>query len=69
MIIPMIDDKRPIKMIFSGSAYYKIGDYGITKIELYQEQGQMAHINYAALFQGDSIYARIDLSGWGIVYE
>ena len=69
MIIPMVDDKRLIKQIFKEYASYNVGRNGITKIEIYQEPGQMGYVNYAALFRGDSIYARIDLSGWGVVYE
>ncbi len=69
MIMPMIDDKRPIKQIFKEYGSYDVGTNGITKIEIYQEPGQMGYVNYAALFQGDSICMRIDLSGWGVVYE
>ena len=37
MILPMIEDKRPIKQIFREYASYTVGLSGITKIELYQE--------------------------------
>lgn len=68
MILPMIEDKRPIKQIFREYASYTVGLNGITKIELYQEPGQMGYINYAALYMGDNIFARVDLSGWGVSY-
>ena len=68
MITSMIDDKRRIALIFKDSAIYGVGENGITKIEVYQEHGQMAMTNYAAVFRGESLWMRVDLSGWGIAY-
>jgi len=68
MITSMIDDKRRIALIFKDSAIYGVGENGITKIEVYQEPGQMAMINYAAVFRGESLWMRVDMSGWGVAY-
>jgi hypothetical protein len=68
MIQPMLDDKREIKSIFREYAQYKVGLNRISKIEIYSEPGQMGFINYAALYRDGQLFARIDLSGWGVEY-
>ncbi len=68
-IKPMILDKRPVEAIFNREATYRVGDLEITSIVVYQEYGHMAMINYAAIYKGDFLWMRIDLSGWGVSYE
>jgi hypothetical protein len=68
MIQPMLEDKREIKSIFREYSQYKVGLNDITKIEIYPEPGQMGFINYAALYRHGILFARIDLSGWGVEY-
>lgn len=64
----IIDDKRPIALIFKDASLYSVGQNGITKIEVYQEPGSMAMTNWAAIFRGDNLWIRVDLSGWGVAY-
>lgn len=67
-IISMVGDTRPVAVIWSGSAYYAIGHDGITEIVIYYEGGEMGPINYAAIYKGNSIFARVDLKGWAVQY-
>jgi len=64
----MIDDKRTITSIFRDEAVYAVRHNGVTSIVIYQENGQ-SPINYAAIYRGDILWTRIDLTGWGIRYE
>jgi hypothetical protein len=64
----MLEDNRKIKSIFREYTQFKVGLGDITRIEIYKEPGQMGFINYAAIFRKDILFARIDLSGWGIEY-
>jgi hypothetical protein len=68
MIIPMKDDKREILSIWDQEGLFKVGLGGVTKIEIYQECGEMSMINYAAVFEGDVLTNRVDMKGWGITY-
>lgn len=69
MIIPMIDDKRLIRLIFSGECVYEVGQQGITEIEVYQEPGQFSMVNWFAVFKDEFLWIRIDSCGWGVSYD
>ena len=68
MILPMIQDKREILSIWDAEGLFKVGLGGVTRIEIYQEKGEMAMVNYAAVFEGDILSNRVDMKGWGITY-
>ncbi len=65
----MIEDNRKVANITSESSWFAVGDNGVTEIVIYQEPGQMAMQNYAAIYCGDFLYARVDLAGWKVFYK
>ncbi len=67
-MIKMNEDKRKIWSIFSGECIYRIGEQGITKIEVYQENGQLSPVNWLAVFREDFLWIRIDSCGWAVSY-
>lgn len=74
-ITPMIEDAREVIALHRESASIRVGEYAggsnykITCIKIYQEPGQMAMINYAAVYVGDEIIFRVDLTGWMVEYK
>jgi hypothetical protein len=56
----IIEDEREIAYIWKGEASWTVGEWGITKIEPYDESGQMACVTWFALWAGDVIKARIN---------
>jgi hypothetical protein len=66
----LTEDKRPIKSISSDEGRYtlKIGQDGITKIEVYEEMGQMTYIPWIAIWKGDVLSIRMDVQGKSIEY-
>ena len=71
MAIRMIDDTREIADIFDGEAFWRVGgSSGITKIEVYEENGEMAAVPWFALWAGDAIKCRINAARiTGISYK
>lgn len=71
----MVNDDREVIALHRESASIRVGEYAggsnykITSIRIYQEPGQMAMINYAAVYVGDEIIFRIDLTGWMVEYK
>ena len=65
----MMYDERPIVYIWSEHRTFRVGEGHVTKIEVYQEPGQMGMVNYAAVYCDDIVKHRVDLTGWGITYE
>jgi len=48
---------------------YIVGIDGVTKIDLYHENGQMGYVPWLAIYKGDFLYARMDASHMRIVYK
>ena len=66
----IVNDTRIIKAIWKEEDGYQIGGTsGITKIEVYQETGQMAYVPWAKIWKGDFLLARVDLAGWIVIYK
>ncbi|MFA5208317.1 MAG: hypothetical protein WC428_06770 [Candidatus Paceibacterota bacterium] len=69
----LLHDTREIESVWSvqndeGSCF-KVGNNGVTKIEIYAENGQMAYVNWCAVFQDDVIKWRFDMAGMGVTYK
>lgn len=62
-------DKREIDAIVKDYSSYLVGENGVTAIVHYMEPSDMGLINYAAIFNGDFLSARVDLRGWTVVYK
>ncbi len=57
------NDSRPIQLVVTpgeGGSFWRVGHKGITKIETYFENGQMALIPWIAVYEGDSVKFRIN---------
>ena len=62
-VVRMKDDARPIQPLTiagEGGAWWAVGRDGITKIEVYLENGQMAQVPWLAVYRGDSIATRVN---------
>ena len=64
------DDERPIVWISwsDGNAFIKVGQQGVTKIEAYEEAGQMGWVPWLKVYAGDVVTQRIDAAGKEIGY-
>lgn len=57
--LPLFDDPRPIfRIVFHSDEFLTVGDYGIEKIEPYQEPGEMGMVTWFAVWSGGEIVAR-----------
>jgi hypothetical protein len=69
----MHQDKREIESVWVATAseegFWKVGSCGITKIEIYLEDGQMAGVPWCAIYHGDEIKNRFDMAGMGVTYK
>ena len=65
----LLDDERPIDAIISDYVTFRVGEGGITRIEVYPEPGEMGCVNYAAVYKGDFLWQRVDLKGWRVIYQ
>ena len=57
------NDKRPIQMVWSVGPEElgaTVGQSGVTRIEPYQENGQMAAVTWFAVYKGDFLAARLN---------
>ena len=67
------EDKRTIKTIFyegDGAGEYIVGGNGITKIEAYGENGEMAQVVWFAIYKGDFLWMRVNGKRIdGVIYE
>ena len=64
-------DERQIKGVcgpHEGIASFWVHYRGITKIEAYDEVGQMSHVPWIAIFQGDKITVRLPADQVAIHY-
>ena len=62
MTVQMSSDPRPISAIFfpgDDSNWYQVGGAGVTKIEIYQEPGEMGMVPWIAVYQGTHLWQRI----------
>jgi len=69
----IVQDKREIESVWvvtnNEEGYWKVGSSGITKIEIYEESGQMAPVPWCAVYKGDDIVCRFDMAGMGVKYR
>jgi hypothetical protein len=69
----LLHDTREIDSVWvatnSEEGYWKVGLGGVTKIEIYGENGQMAIVNWCAIYQGEKITSRFDMAGMGVTYK
>lgn len=64
----IIDDARPIRAVFGGQNNFCVGFNGVTKIEPYEESGQMAPVTWLAVYKGDELIFRIFPAPDTVVY-
>jgi hypothetical protein len=67
----LAQDQREIKSVenHAGCLLCRVGTNDITKIEVYDEHGQMAMIPWLAIYQNDKIIARMDAANKTIIYK
>lgn len=62
-------EKNIVECVCDGNgALVKCGVNGVTRIELYNENGQMSYVPWAAVYKGDFLFMRIDLAGKSVKY-
>lgn len=65
-------DDHPIIAAYwleEGPVGYRVGQNGVTKIEAYDENGDMAPTPWLAIFKGEKIVMRIAAANMSIHYE
>jgi hypothetical protein len=66
-------DPRPIQAIYwpmEGAGGYRVGDAsGATRIEAYDENGQMAAVPWVAVFKGDDLICRVPADQVSVHYD
>ena len=68
----ILKDKRPIKRLYTNSnddIRCTAGEYGITKIVPYEENGWGTPVTWLAVYRGETISFRIIASAVEISYE
>ena len=74
MTVPLIfDDPRPIKSIWfdgedAGGYCTVTPGFDVTKIVAYRENGQMDHVPFYAVFDGEHIKARVPAQLVTVIY-
>jgi hypothetical protein len=56
-------DTRPIVSIILDADYqttHNVGRYGVTKISVVDENGEMAHVPWFEVWKDDALYARVN---------
>ena len=66
--IVMACDTRVVRRIASKDIEYKVGSLGVTKIECYEEHGQMAFVPYFAVYRGKHLWLRVPAEGNVVEY-
>ena len=64
-------DQRPINAIYwaaEGADWFEVGRNNITAIRAYDENGQMSHIPWLAVYRGDEIVVRVPAEQVSIHY-
>lgn len=60
----VMDDTSTIKSAWGeGQTGATVGMAGVTRIEPYEENGQMAPVTWLAVFRGDTVVARLNMAG------
>ena len=66
------EDTRIINSVHQSGDYqtnaFAVGQYGVTKIIVYQEAGEYGMLTFIAVYKGDEIYARLPANGLAIYY-
>ena len=65
----ILDDERPIECIAQDILSIRVGEGGVTRIVAYGEAGQYALVPWAAIYKGDFLWKRIDLTGMLVIYK
>ncbi len=67
----IMNDERLIKVVWNETEkVVAVGLRGVTKIEAYEENGEMAAVVWLRIWQGDHLYARIRAGAMSeIVYQ
>ena len=56
----LFDDKRPIEAIWPGPDALVVGKDGVEKIEVYQENGQLAPVAWFAVYKKGVVSHRVN---------
>jgi len=68
----LTEDNRPIDLIYLPQApeeeFYCVGHDGVTRIEVYDDNGQMARVPWLAVFKGEEVAMRSPAHHWIIGY-
>lgn len=62
-------DERTIQSAIGERGRFILGELGVTKIIAYDENGEMAHVPWLAIFKGETIAARCSARDMTISYE
>ena len=65
----MSKDSRPIYSAIGDNGRYIVGSLGVTKIEAYDENGEMAYVPWLAVFQGDELAYRVPARCMSVCYH
>ena len=67
----VLKDKRPIQWVAwaDGNAFLRVGKDDVTRIVAYPEYGQFSMVPWLAVYKGDFLWQRIDISGKEIGYS
>lgn len=57
---PIIHDERIIQSAWGKDYGATVGRFGVTRIEPYQEDGQMAPVTWLRVWKGDTLLARLN---------
>ena len=66
----LIEDKRPIQSVSCDISKYtwRIGKDAVTKIEVYEETGQMSYVPWIAIWKNNEVVLRMDAQGKSVGY-
>ncbi len=57
-------DTRPIVFIETpdshSHAWHRVGENGVTRISVFDENGEMAHVPWFEVWKGNALYARVN---------
>mgnify|MGYP000205648070 CR=1 FL=1 len=66
----VVDEKRDIKAVhYERGGGHEVGEEGITSIEAYEENGQMAPVPWIAVYKHGEIYERIPVQQVVVQYK
>lgn len=62
-------DERQITSAIGERGNFAVGDFGVTKITAYDENGEMAYVPWLAIWKGDAVVVRCPARDMTISYQ